>query len=176
MLSKPNSVKLSIESIPDGNRLILKAPEVPLFTKVFLGLLTLISVFFVLSVLIRSDVSMGLIVSAIVVSLILFFIIRLFLWNTFGREIFEVTKKSVRHYNDYKYFSHDLLKVENSETIYFAYHTLTDQDPKRALPLGERISTDEYYLTILDKNKELSKAHLSLNAGQLKLIFGLIDE
>lgn len=165
-------VALSIESIPEGYRYILQAPSVTFFTKFLLGVLTLASLGYVLSILVRSEVSEGAIIGAIVVTLILLFITRLFLWNTFGKEVFEITDYKLRHYNDYRFFQDELLNVEVSSSTIFTYEKFLNSDSKSdVLDDLERNISKEYYLVIRQDDKELTKSHLRLVDDQISKIF-----
>jgi len=121
----------------DNNTLILKVKKSPLFGRLVLYLITFLSVFlplsgFILNILDGDGFKFLNIVFLLVFGLISFFMLRISLWNTYGKEIIILSEKKLTYIADYKWFK-DKIKEFNFEKIYFTLNKVGYEEENKAV-------------------------------------------
>jgi hypothetical protein len=72
----------------------------------------------VLNFMERNAFHFGYLIGLGIFSLISFYFVRLFLWNTYGKEVIIFNKEFLEYYADYKYFKGNQQKIKNDELSY----------------------------------------------------------
>jgi hypothetical protein len=112
---KNEQIKFSYESLP---KLTISVNRTSLFVKTFIISLTIIFFFTPLAItafVIMSEIELNF---GIVFSYLLcwgsgVYFIRLFLWNSYGKEIIELENDRITYYSDYKYFKDGHKSISN---------------------------------------------------------------
>lgn len=152
--------ELLVDQLGNGYRFTLQQKKVNPLVKVILFLLTLITTSIPITVLFSSNASKGVIVGAILSAFCAAFLMRLSLWNFFGKEIIEIDKDTILHYIDYRFFKDELLKIENSNQIEFAYFNTQN------LIGNTNKSPASFAFTISNKKGKLSQSNILLTEAQ----------
>lgn len=158
-----NNDSIFIEIETDEIRLI------PKLILLFLMTLSLIVPFGVLAYAINNDMQIGF---GYVFSLLLFlavfiFFLRMFLWNSCGKEFFLIENNTILFYNDYKYFKDNIKELKFSQITY-GYITEETQEFNQI----DDIKNVENYgqFSILIDNNELLKSNISIKIKYIKNI------
>jgi len=99
--------------------LVIKTDKAPLSIRLFLGIFMIIGFLTPLIVLIfsfYSDLEIGFsyIITLIIGVGVGFYLLRLILWNTYGKEILKITPERVDYHCDYRYFKGNKKILEGS--------------------------------------------------------------
>ncbi|MBP4138406.1 hypothetical protein [Flavobacterium geliluteum] len=147
--------------------MILKVKKSPLFGRLVLYIITFLSVFlplsgFILNILDGDGFKFLNIVFLLVFGLISFFMLRISLWNTYGKEIIILSENKLTYIADYKWFK-DKIKEFNFEKIHFTLNKVGYEEEKKAVLIinfenGAVLET----VTKID-SKDLNNLLLNLN-------------
>lgn len=93
----------------NNNILVIQAKRAPLFILIVLGFVLLAFAYIPFGVLfytINSGKGMhvGVFLSFGLCGLLGFYLLRLILWNAFGKEVYEIHKNTINYHSDYKWF------------------------------------------------------------------------
>ncbi len=162
--------RLTIEKNKESCKITLQPKRIGWIAKAILFVVTLSAMLIPVYVLFTKDASQGQIIMAILSGFCAAFLIRLAMWNLFGKEIFEVSDQAVKHYIDYQFFKDTLYRSENKNQI--AFHAIAQDTEKSASELLDSIPVTEtrenFHLAISDNNSQLSQSNLYLSATQIK--------
>ncbi len=167
-------IKLTIDKISNGYRITLFPPTTSFFPKLILGVLTFGCIVYPLKVLFTTTHFAGDYVVACLSLIMAYLTGRLWLWNTFGREVFEISGIEVVHYNNYQFFKDVLIRVSPPTPIHFSYKFILKKHDADLLDSEGTKLDDKCYLTINSGEKELSKAHLPLTEKQIEEVFAVL--
>jgi hypothetical protein len=123
--------------------LVVFIKPAPFFTRVILSIVIGISVCIpilvtALSILNRSELKIGLLVSYFIFFGIAFYLFRVLLWNKYGKEVFKFNHDRIEYYADYKYFKDGRQSIVNDK-ITIGYTELNDEKE----PLAQLIIHNE---------------------------------
>lgn len=167
-------IKLTLDKISNGYRITLFPPATSFFPKLILGILTFGCIIYPLKVLFTSTHFVGDYVVAILSLIMAYLTGRLWLWNAFGREVFEFSNEAVIHYNNYQFFKDVLIRVEPPTPVHFSYKYILKKHDAELLDSEGTKLNDKCYLTINSDKEELSKAHLPLTEAQIQEVFAVL--
>ncbi|WP_298520907.1 hypothetical protein [uncultured Kordia sp.] len=109
------------------DQIVITGNKSPLFTRILLLVIAIIAIIIPLSVIIYRAVD-GLGFHFVFVPIILitlgtaYFMLRMFLWNTYGKEILTFTEDGITYKSDYKYFKGSTIIVPKSPNVQFSRH------------------------------------------------------
>lgn len=109
------------------NQIVITGTKAPLFTRIPFLVIAIIAVLIPFSVLVyRAVEGLGFHVGTIPVFLatgsIAYFMLRMFLWNTYGKETLTFTEDGIIYQSDYKYFKGREIVVAKSKNMQFSSH------------------------------------------------------
>jgi len=102
---------ITLEILNNGSK---KAATIP----IVLAFIAFLLPFFIMILIISSEyggISFGFLLACLIVWIPGGYLLRLGLWNKYGREVFVVEKKKFTHYNDYKYFKDNYKEKDYNE-------------------------------------------------------------
>ncbi len=101
------------------------------------------------------DISIGYVVSSVIMIGSSLFFLRLFLWNQYGYEVFNITNGQLEHYYDYKFFrdNYSSYEIEGKYTIEFSP------------------TSNDYGIVIFNLNNQRIESQLQVSGTDFNKIF-----
>jgi len=162
---------LKIQNTTTGVRFILQQKEVPFFVKVILLLITIITAAVPIGVLFfATEIDILIMIGASVCVFLTFIVLKMFLWNSFGKEVFEIDKEKIFHYTDYRFFKDKLLEQDRGTNIRFERMSVfLNQIEKESalLDAKEDFEKQDFVFVISDHEKELTRSNIKLSHGKV---------
>lgn len=122
----------------NNNILVLKVKKSNLFSRLILYVITSLSVIlplggFFVNLLIGGDLKFFNILFVLLFGIIFFYMLRISLWNTYGKEIIEISETTLNYTADYKWFKDKVKKFDFEEIIFIINKVGYEEDNKGAL-------------------------------------------
>lgn len=132
----------------NNNILILKVKKAPLFARILLYTIAFLGVFLpsvgvIFALLNETEIKFGGLIFIFILGLFSFHMLRIALWNTYGKEILNFSKGKIHYTTDYQWFKSKTKEV-NSENISFDLKTVGDEKSNKGVLVI--ISNDEIIL------------------------------
>lgn len=166
-----NDFRVKIENLQnDYLKLEIRTSPINMFA---LGILLVIGLFcFIIpiSILLIPALEIGI---GFVITLILFwgssiFFIRNFLWNKYGKEVYEIGKSNLDYYYDYRLFKDNVKKV-NLDNLKIGYCKIEAPNDVTLYSKDDKIFDYDCYLVFVN-NDEFIKSNISINYKHLSEI------
>ena len=138
----------------------------PLFTRIILSIVIGISISIPIlvtafAIYSRAELKIGLFFSYFLFFGIGFYLLRVFLWNCYGKEVIIFNKENIKYYADYKYFKDGRQTIKNVNLdIYFS--EFTEGSEKKGI-------------LIIENEKEKITSCIKLPKKEVKLIVDKIN-
>ncbi len=169
---------LDIQNTSNGVRFTLKQKEVSIFVKVILLLITITTAAVPFGILFfATEIDALTMLGASVCVFLTFFVLKLFLWNTFGKEVFEIEENKILHYTDYRFFKDNLFEQDREANIRFeSLNIFSDQNPKEqeVLDVKEDFEDEDFVFIISKNEKELTRSNIKLNHERVRAMLRVL--
>ncbi|MEM0577974.1 hypothetical protein [Flavobacterium polysaccharolyticum] len=121
----------------NNNTLILSVKKSPLFGRLILYTITFLSIFlplsgFTFNLLSGNGLKFSNLVFLFVFGLISFFMLRISLWNTYGKEIIKISENQLNYIADYNWFK-DKIKEFSFKNIIFNLNEIGYEEDNKAV-------------------------------------------
>lgn len=170
--------QLLIEKIEGGKRFILQQKKTSVWVKLVLALVTIGTISIPILVLLSDGMTKGVILAAMICAVLAIYFLRLFLWNSFGKEVFEIQKDRVRHYTDYHFFKDELFSIDDLTDI--AFYKEREAVPievatEKTLPdIQLNKDTEAFVFIITQKNRERTRSNIKLSRDKVETMLAAL--
>jgi len=137
-----------------------------------IGIIIFLSIFFlaglsipIIVIAIIAEVKFSIVIVVIIFWGVAFFLLRLILWNLFGRQVFLFKDEKLAHYFDYKFFRDHSLEGMSSE-FYFSTDCRRNDDGRILLHYNEKIITSPFLIDGLELTALLEKPQSAKTAAE----------
>jgi hypothetical protein len=115
-----------------NNHLTLTSKPSPLFVRILILFFSLISILFPIGGMIGSMASgnrfhFGFLIGIGIFGLIGFYLLRVFLWNSYGKEVISISQNNITYEADYKWFK-DGKKIKNIDSPNYSIRPIGYED------------------------------------------------
>lgn len=161
----------------DNNTFEIRVKPANLFVRFFFLFLSIIMVLLPLSGLVYNisegiEFHIGYIIGLGMFSLFSFYFLRLYLWNTGGKEVITISQNLIEYYADYIYFKGNQQKI-NFERIVFDFESIGFEDEEKGV-LCLIVSENRFIkcaaiLPISELNKLIETLNKKYNSIEIKV-------
>lgn len=163
-------MKVSVEEDADSLKMVIRERRVNPIISALLLTLTILSIIIPLNMLIRVGLNGASIFGLLVFTIIAVYFTRLYLWNSRGLEIIEISKPQIVHTLDYGLFK-DINKMDNSNIQLYLNTDHSSTASEKSI-LDDQVTTrqEAYQVILSNADQESIQLNGKINISYVNLL------